>query len=301
MMTTSLRLGLALILALLTGCREASAPTDASKTDTAKPALWLVSDADTKIYILGTVHSLPPGTQWQKGEIAEAISSADSLVLEIANADDPGEAVLVFNRMSHSKDLPSIQERVAPDLRLQLEQSAKAAGLSLETLSGYETWGAALVLSNARTTEGGYERSAGVEVALLNAFRTAKKPIEGLETISQQYGYFDVLPEAEQRIMLANAIADPTKSQAQMKEAVDAWADGEPDRLAEAMNRETEATPMLKRLILTDRNARWALWIGKALDRPGVILVAVGAGHLAGAGSVQDALAKNGLKAVRIQ
>lgn len=305
MMKGAVRIGFALSAVLLFGCRapDPSAPT-ANQTEAevqAHPALWMVSDADTQIYIFGTVHSLPTNLQWQTGEVKQAMSKAGTLVLELSNPDDPAEATLVFNRLSHSKGLPPIESRVAPELRPRLAEAAKTAGLSLSTLSTYESWAAALVLSKARTQKAGYERGAGVEAGLIQAFRSAGKPIEGLESFTQQFGYFDVLPEAEQRTMLANTLADPGKSEAQLDEAVDAWADGEPDRLAATMNRETDATPVLKRLLLTDRNARWALWINKALDRPGVILVAVGAGHLAGEGSVQQMLSKRGLKVVRIQ
>ena len=56
-----------------------------------------------------------------------------------------------------------------------------------------------------------------------------------------------------------------------------------------------------RRLLLTDRNARWAEWVEKRLEQPGTVFMAVGAGHLAGKDSVQDFLAKRNVKVKRIQ
>ena len=48
------------------------------------------------------------------------------------------------------------------------------------------------------------------------------------------------------------------------------------------------------------RNARWADWVAARMAQPGTVFVAVGAGHLAGKGSVQTLLAEKGLKAERV-
>jgi uncharacterized protein YbaP (TraB family) len=59
--------------------------------------------------------------------------------------------------------------------------------------------------------------------------------------------------------------------------------------------------PEFYKMLLTDRNATWAEWINKRMDQPGTVFLAVGAGHLAGNGSVQDMLAKKGFKAERVK
>ena len=49
------------------------------------------------------------------------------------------------------------------------------------------------------------------------------------------------------------------------------------------------------------RNANWAEWLAKRLEEPGTVMVAVGAGHLAGKGSVQELLKAKGLKTTSVQ
>ena len=81
---------------------------------------------------------------------------------------------------------------------------------------------------------------------------------------------------------------------------VEAWKRGDAATLARMMNEEEDDPVLLERL-LTNRNKAWAEWIDKRLDRPGTVFLAVGAGHLAGAGSVQDQLASKGIATNRVQ
>ena len=81
---------------------------------------------------------------------------------------------------------------------------------------------------------------------------------------------------------------------------IDAWKQGDADRLAQLMNEEDDA-PELMELLLYNRNRAWAEWIKARLNRPGTVFMAVGAGHLAGAGSVQQVLAAKGIASSRLQ
>lgn len=53
--------------------------------------------------------------------------------------------------------------------------------------------------------------------------------------------------------------------------------------------------------LLTDRNIRWSRWIARRMRMPGKVLVAVGAGHLAGRESVVAMLRRAGLSVRRVQ
>ena len=79
-----------------------------------------------------------------------------------------------------------------------------------------------------------------------------------------------------------------------------AWKAGDAARLARLMNAD-ESDPRLAEVLLIGRNRNWAQWISKRLETPGTVFVAVGAGHLAGKGSVQDQLKKMGITASRVQ
>ena len=70
MLTSLLRRGLGLLgLAALAGSSAAPA-----RTHQARPALWEVSDADTKIYLFGTIHLLPSDYQWRTPALNRALN-----------------------------------------------------------------------------------------------------------------------------------------------------------------------------------------------------------------------------------
>jgi uncharacterized protein YbaP (TraB family) len=58
---------------------------------------------------------------------------------------------------------------------------------------------------------------------------------------------------------------------------------------------------VLRDVLIRKRNIAWADWLAKRLEQPGQLLVAVGAGHLAGPDSVQKQLAKRGIKVTRVE
>ena len=81
---------------------------------------------------------------------------------------------------------------------------------------------------------------------------------------------------------------------------VTAWSKGDPDGVASEMNDSLKDSPEVAQALLVDRNKRWAAWIAERMQQPGTVFVAVGAGHLAGAQSVQAQLGAYRLKAVRV-
>jgi uncharacterized protein len=66
------------------------------------------------------------------------------------------------------------------------------------------------------------------------------------------------------------------------------------------MNESMRETPELSKVLLADRNARWAEWIEARMAKPGTVFIAVGAGHLAGNDSVKAMLAQRKLTATRV-
>ena len=79
------------------------------------------------------------------------------------------------------------------------------------------------------------------------------------------------------------------------------WSRGDIKEIAATFNHELADSPDLKQSLLEQRNANWAKWIEQRMKQPGTIMVAVGAGHLAGRGSVIALLQKDGYRVQRVQ
>ena len=107
------------------------------------------------------------------------------------------------------------------------------------------------------------------------------------------------MPEAEQIRFLVESAKLTDDSGKMMDRMVELWGTPDPDGLGQLMN-EGLASRVLYDALLTKRNANWAKWISAEMAKPGTIFMAVGAGHLAGATSVQALLPAYGLTAQRV-
>jgi uncharacterized protein len=275
------------------------AATPAPATVDADPALWVVKDKDTTIYLFGTIHVLKPGLSWFDEAVKAAFDKSDALVLEMVQPDPESMKGLVMAK-GFTADGPTLTERLAEGERPVYTKALTDMGLPPAVFDRAKPWLVATNLSLLPLVKGGYAAEAGPEQVLTAAAAGEKKPVIGLETPEQQIGYLADMPDALQLKFLEATLKDLPNAQKDMAEMVDAWSTGKPDKLAAIMNESMKETPELGKILLTDRNARWAQWIKQRLAVPGTIFLAVGAGHLAGAGSVQDQLAKIGVTATRI-
>jgi uncharacterized protein YbaP (TraB family) len=288
------------LAALLTACATPAPSAQQSGTTAARPALWKLSDEDTTIYLFGTIHALPEGTRWRTAQLDQAVAASDTLVLEIA-AIDPMEAGGVISNLGRSPGLPPLLERVPPDQREALAKRIEKLGIPPAILDGMETWSAAITLIAASFLQMGFDPAHGVERQLAADYSAAKKPVLGLETVAQQLGYFDALSEDAQRMLLLGAISEESASRAAFEQMVKAWISGDVDRIAETFNSETTLSPELRDILMRRRNRAWTEWIAKRLDQPGTVVVAVGAGHLAGRDSLNRMLKERGLRTRRVE
>jgi uncharacterized protein len=276
----------------------AAAPPPPAPAAQPSPALWKLADEDTTIYLFGTIHLLPEGHSWQTPALKQALASADELVLETVIDEKATEAGKAVVRLGVDKNQPPLTERVPEDKRAHLVERLKAAGLKAGSLDHLETWAAAMTLLATVFRDVGLKSDIGVERSL--AALAPGKKISGLETVEQQFGFLDGLSEEGQRALLVSALDDPQAARDGFQDMLQAWTTGDVEGIARTFNSETAMSPELREALMRRRNTAWADWLQRRLDQPGTIMVAVGAGHLAGNDSVQTMLEAKGLTVERV-
>ncbi len=279
----------------------AACATSRAETAEARPALWKLADADTTIYLFGTIHILPEGLKWRTPALEKAIAESQTLYLETEIGSDPTAAAREMMKLGMAPGLPPLGERVPAEKRAALKAMIASTGVPEQALDRMETWAAALTLMAVSFQQMGLKAEAGVERGLATSYDGTTKPVKGLETAAQQFGFFDQLPEEAQRALLVGMIDNPAETKAEFEAMLAAWKSGDTDAIARTFDSEKALSPELREVLMTRRNAAWAEWLRKRLDEPGTVLVAVGAGHLAGRDSVQEMLKAKGLKTVRVQ
>jgi uncharacterized protein YbaP (TraB family) len=271
----------------------------AAKGNDADPALWVVKDADTTIYLFGTIHVLKPGLTWFDDGVKNAFDASDDLVLEMVQPA-PEEMQAIVMKAGFTTGGQTLPEKLSATDRAAYLKALTGFGLPANALDRADPWLAATQLSLIPVMKSGYDTTNGPETVLSAAAKTAGKKVIGLETAEQQIGYFDSLPEKLQIAFLNSTVKDLPEVNASLAEMVRDWSAGKPERLGKTLNEAMRDTPEIGRVLLADRNVRWADWIGTRMTQPGTVFVAVGAGHLAGKDSVIAQLKKRKLKAVRV-
>ena len=284
------------IAATACGTAPAAEPTPAN------PALWKVADHDTTIYLFGTIHLLPKDTKWRSSAFDKAAAGADTLVVEtVIDESNPAATMSELLQLAVSPGLPPIAERVPPEKREALQATIAKSGIPAPMFDKMETWAAAFMLLGVQFRELGLDPGSGVESALKKQFTDSKRSIGQLETNAEQLGFFDRLSEDAQRKFLVAMLDGAANMDSEFNGMLAAWTRGDVKEIAKSFNSDLSDAAELRDALLTRRNANWAKWVKGRLDQPGTVLVAVGAGHLAGDHSVQLMLEKQGVEVTRIQ
>lgn len=291
-MTLFKRLSLALAL-LLAPVPLAAQPVPAT------PALWKVADADTTIYLFGTIHLLPKGVEWFSPQLAQAVDSSAELVTEIPEID-PNQTTVSVIKYGMLPPGQSLRALMTKREKVKFAAAMKRLGLPVETFDRFRPWYAAVVMATLPLQRQGYDLQNGVEAQLGERTKARGMARSGLETLDYQLGLFGAFDARVQKRYLFEVIDSLPTLDKQVQEMVGAWSKGDAPALAAMLNAEQDDPAMLKVLLL-DRNKAWAQWIKARMDRPGTVFVAVGAGHLGGKGSVQDELGKAGISSARVQ
>jgi hypothetical protein len=243
-------------------------------TEDASPAMFVVRDADTTVYIFGTFHALDGKADWFKDRVKTAFEGSDELVLETVIPEGP---IGVKPAPFHGQPLP-----VTPSASfLATTRMAITAGKSQ-----------------------GMQVGNGADNVLRHIAEAQGKPVEGLETLELQLSMFSrmpttaaVAPKAGEPVVASKPMQDLTKAMAAMQNA---WKHGDQSVFVQMLNQLKQASPDTYRMMFTERNTRWADWIAGRMQTPGVVFVAVGAGHLAGQDSVLVHLAQLGIPSARL-
>jgi uncharacterized protein YbaP (TraB family) len=257
---------------LIAAALAAASPVPAPPRAPDEPAMFVVRDADTTIYIFGTFHALDGQSQWFGDQVKTAFDQSNDLVLETLIPEGP----VLAGQFRQSFRPPSVTPSASFLATTRMAINAgRAQGMQVGN-------GADMVLRHQAEADG--------------------KAVEGLETLQSQLDMFNRLPATPGPKPRAGALAAASpmdslsKSMAEMQSA---WKRGDQSVFVRMLDQLKGASPDTYRMMFTERNARWADWIRARMQAPGTVFVAVGAGHLAGTDSLLVRLAERGILSQR--
>lgn len=267
-----------IVAAALAAATPTAAPaeTPAASPAPAEPAMFVVGDADTTVYIFGTFHALDGKTHWFGDKVRNAFEQSGELVLETVIPERIDQPIPVSPGFRPPSVTPSASFLATTRMAIK---AGRAQGMHVDN-------GADMILRHAADAEG--------------------KPVQGLETLQFQIDMFNRMPAAMAApapALRAGTPNTPTPMQSLSRVMVDmqaAWTRGDQRVFVRMLEQLKTASPDTYRMMFTERNDRWADWIRARMQAPGTVFVAVGAGHLAGRDSLLVRLAERGIASRRV-
>ena len=288
-------------LAVVLLCMAAlAAPAPGHARD--KHVLWSVQGRHNTVYLLGSIHLLRPQDGGLPAAADRAYEDAEQLVMEIDLDDlretDPMTMLVEMQRLAVLPAGESLRSVLGSDYD-DINARARAAGLDLALVDTFAPWFVATTILQLELAKRGFSPEFGIEQILANRAAGDDKPIRGLETSAEQFALLAGMPLPQQKRFLMMTLEESDQIDAQVGELVQAWREGDVNRLAELLSGEFEEFPDLYRRLTADRNRAWIGPIVDLLDDRDDYLVVVGALHLVGDDSVIELLEERGFEPVQ--
>ncbi len=273
--------------------------------------MWIVRDADSTIYITGTVHILRDNADWMSPKLNAALEASSELRLELAEiasheALQAGIRALLPEYGAY--DGPPISSLLTHEENATLAAQLLAAGApdgTLKDIDAHQPWFASVMLGRDTFTGGAHKFANGIDSVLARWAAAHDIAVKGMESLEMQIALSSDSTFDEQLANLRYKLK-PSPLQQKMNERVvdsafGSWLRGETNM--------TEAIVALMRIssasiggtdaLLKDRNEAWSGVIEDMLKGSGVAFIAVGAAHLVGPDSLQTRLKLRGIAADR--
>lgn len=271
---------------------------------TAQPALWVVKDADSTIYMLGTIHLLKPETVWRTEKLDAAIAESQELWLELPTTDAQamqGEMMVLVSRYGLSPADRLIKKLTEEEVAT-LDEAARLAGLSAGQLDVFRPWFAALTISTAAMTHAGFDPASGVDSKIESIFRARNIIPKGFETAEEQIKVFAGMTPEQELQYLRETMEEYHDAPTELDTMVKQWASADLTGMENLFVTEMKVEePDLYAALLANRNLNWVVKVEDMLKGSGTSFIAVGAAHLIGPDSVIALLGAKGIVAERVQ
>jgi len=265
----------------------------------AEPAMWVVKDADSTLYLLGTFHLVKPGTAWRSDKMNAAFVASSDLWIEAS--EEGNQISLQALMLKHGMDLKHpLSTKISPETKIKLDQAAIDAGLKPSMLEPMRPWTAALAITVTPLLRAGYDPEQGVDKVLEADARAAQKPVHTFETPEQQILFFASLPPETEVALLTQSIEEAEMAPAVIDRMAGAWLAGDIEALdILSFGSMKEGAPELYDTLIVQRNKAWTERIATLMQGAGTTFIAVGAGHLAGPHSLPTLLQARGFSVER--
>jgi uncharacterized protein YbaP (TraB family) len=273
----------------------ANADAQVNKKPLEKSLLWEISgNGLTKpSYLYGTIHMICKDDASLGDSLIAAIQRCDRVYFEV-DMDNLLEMITALKDFKMRNDTTLADLLSKEDYEKVKEYMESKGGLL--PFSKLETYKPMLASSLLMESGIGCEESVAMEQLIMEEAKKNKKRIEGLETMSYQASIFDSIPyklQAEQLLKYVNDDGSKSQADKQFEEMIEAYKAQDIEKLGEYVKDDDGGLNNYEDILIYNRNRNWVKKL-KTLMPEKSLMIAVGAGHLAGEKGVIKLLRKEG-------
>jgi uncharacterized protein len=257
--------------------------------------VWKISDADSTVYLAGSIHLLREKDLPLPAVFERAYAEAEELVFEIdmatMSAPDSAQKMRALGSLPAGEELG---DKVSGATMERLGEYLKKRGMPRGVFDTFTPGMVYLTIGALEVARSGAKPDLGLEMVYFGKSVRDGKPSSGLETVAFQMSRFNEFGTEFIEELITESIAEADESPEVFDAIVAAWRSGDEEALGDLILEQTGPHSRLHEILLVDRNRNWIPGIEKHLATNRDVMFLVGAGHLVGEDSVVDLLREKG-------
>lgn len=283
-------IGFVMLLLIVVGCSNHSAPLAKGEM-----MFWQVSDDDSSVYLLGSMHfgradfyPLPEVIEqaYQKSEVV-------GVELDMLNVDPSAMQALIMPNMAYN-DGTTLKDHVSEETMHLTELYFANKGISLADLGGMKAGMITMTISQIEAQIAGLLPQYGIDMHFLTKAKEDGKEIMEFETMESQLELLFSGDEESAEGLLYKTLKEASEFETMLDSMATIWKAGD----AEAMNSmltayETEEEKAYIENLFTGRDVEMTAKIQELLAQNKAAFVILGAGHFVNDDGVINRLLKN--------
>lgn len=277
-----------------------------------KHFLWKVSDENSSVWVLGSLH-LADSTLYPLASVIDsAFTHADELAVEL-NMNDDEVVKEVGEQSARRGELAegTLRDLLPEDMWNFIDSLCTSWNISATMFEKMRPWYVATTLSSYAFMQTGLSADYGVDYVLMDRAAMDGKAIVGLETVEEQINALADTTESDSAgiYYLKTTLREISELDSMVVNLLRAWKTGNDALLRRLMKEDDEEDSLSQdskfkeeheQRVFVNRNSKMAESIASFLREDRNVFVVVGVAHLAlEKDNVIDALKQRGLKVER--
>ncbi len=287
---------------LLTTCASNKALSTADQLESGTLFLWTVSNEDTQLHILGSIHIAPSSIYPLPDTIYSLFDQSPRLLLEINPLERDPMDLFDSRRFMEYPVGKRIQDDLNPDELTRLQTALSEIAIPLGMVENWQPWVLEAAVITSAAQEAGINIEHGIDIHFALRARQKNLPIDTLETVRQQLELFNRIPTRTQAAQLMTSIDDYQNINDYLIHLVEMWQSGDITGLEKTILPAFGENPELQIYydqFFLQRNITWTEILSEYLENGQDAFVVVGAGHLIGPDSLITMLERRGYQITR--